>query len=239
MPYVTLQSHWRKDHKYYRLFGHFPLISLSDIVSINKRSLIPEIFSQCDVKHIMMLLIKTIMSVLDISTYNIARFVLTFKTTVIPYIIIMITTFHFKQLIWLFIDTFCFILTNQHFILFYTYQPTFQTERHHWPPITFPLYYTYQPTFHRERHPLTTNHIPCHNILVAPVIVRLREIYNQGFLLLCLPSPYHPDKTLYSMKIIKDFCFKSIHFYWLGNILIKFERAKKLINCKNNIIIFE
>jgi hypothetical protein len=80
---VTLQSHWRKDHKYYRLFGHFPLISLSDIVSINKRSLIPEIFGQCDVKHIMILLIKTIMSVLDISTYNIARFVLTFKTTVI------------------------------------------------------------------------------------------------------------------------------------------------------------
>jgi hypothetical protein len=144
MPYVTLQSHWRKDHKYYHLFGHFPLISLSDIVSINKRSLIPEIFGQCDVKHIMMLLIKTIMSVLDISTYNIARFVLTFKTTVIPYIIIMITTFHFKQLIWLFIDTFCFILTNQHFILFYTYQPT----------------------FHTERHPLITNHIP--SVLYLP-----------------------------------------------------------------------
>ena len=130
----------------------------------------------------------------------------------------MITTFHFKQLIWLFIDTFCFILTNQHFIQKDT----------HWSPITFPLYYTYQPTFHRERHPLTTNHIPCHNILVAPVIVRLQEIYNQGFLLLCLPSPYHPDKTLYSMKIIKDFCFKSIHFYWLGNIFNKVWKDKEI-----------
>jgi serine/threonine protein kinase len=51
------------------------------------------------------------------------------------------------------------------------------------------------------------------------VIVRLQEIYNQGFLLLCLPSPYHPDKTLYSMKIIKDFCFKSSDWWSVGVFL--------------------
>ena len=46
-----------------------PLISHSDIFSINKRTLILKIIGQGDVKHIMTLLVKIITSVLNVSTY--------------------------------------------------------------------------------------------------------------------------------------------------------------------------
>ena len=47
----------------------FPLILLWDIFSINGETLIPKIMGQCEVKHIMMLPIKTITSVLKVLTY--------------------------------------------------------------------------------------------------------------------------------------------------------------------------
>ena len=49
--------------------GAFPLISMSDNVSSIELTLILEIIVQCDVKHMMMLLIKTITSLLKVSTY--------------------------------------------------------------------------------------------------------------------------------------------------------------------------
>jgi len=45
------------------------LISSSDFVGINELTLILKIIGQCDVKHIMTLPIKTITSVLKVSTY--------------------------------------------------------------------------------------------------------------------------------------------------------------------------
>jgi len=44
-----------------------PLISLNDIISINKLILMLEIIGQCDVKHIMTLPIETKMSLLKVS----------------------------------------------------------------------------------------------------------------------------------------------------------------------------
>jgi hypothetical protein len=54
------------------VFGNLcisPLISLSDIVGINKLTLLLKMFTACYVKHSLMLQIKTIMSVLKVSTY--------------------------------------------------------------------------------------------------------------------------------------------------------------------------
>ena len=45
------------------------MISLNDIVRINDLTLILKIISQCDVKHIIMLPMETIMLVLKFSTY--------------------------------------------------------------------------------------------------------------------------------------------------------------------------
>ena len=47
----------------------FPLISTSDIFSINELTLILNIIGQCDVKHIMTFPIKTITLVVKVSTY--------------------------------------------------------------------------------------------------------------------------------------------------------------------------
>ena len=86
----------------------FPLISPSDIVSINKPTLILKNISLCDIKHIMTLPIKTITSVFKISTNIITSiaarsirlgvipvimFVSTFKTDIILYIIEKIKIF--------------------------------------------------------------------------------------------------------------------------------------------------
>ena len=49
--------------------GTFPLISMSDNVSSIELTLILEVIVQCDVKHIMMLLMKTMTSLLKVSTY--------------------------------------------------------------------------------------------------------------------------------------------------------------------------
>ena len=46
-----------------------PLISLSYIICFNKLTLMLKIISQCDIKHILMLQIKTITLVLKVSTY--------------------------------------------------------------------------------------------------------------------------------------------------------------------------
>jgi hypothetical protein len=46
----------------------FTLISLNDIVITSELTLTLKIIVQCDIKHIMMLPIKTIMSVLKVST---------------------------------------------------------------------------------------------------------------------------------------------------------------------------
>ena len=52
----------------YLLVNDFPLISSSDIFSINRRTMILKIIGSHDVKHIMRLLITTITSVLNVST---------------------------------------------------------------------------------------------------------------------------------------------------------------------------
>ena len=46
------------------------MITLGDIVSINEQILILKIISECDVKHIMMSQIKTILTVLKVSKYS-------------------------------------------------------------------------------------------------------------------------------------------------------------------------
>jgi hypothetical protein len=48
---------------------NFLLISHSDIVSIYKLNLMLKIIGQCDFKHIMMIPMKTMASVLKVSTY--------------------------------------------------------------------------------------------------------------------------------------------------------------------------
>ena len=58
----------------------FPMISQSDIVSINEWTLILKIISQHEIKHIMMLRIKTMTKGLDII---VIMSVSTFKTAVI------------------------------------------------------------------------------------------------------------------------------------------------------------
>ena len=80
----------------------FLLISQSDIVSIKELALVLEIISQCDFKHIMMmLLMRTITSDLNVLTYiitiirldmiQVIMSVSIFKTDVILYILLQKT----------------------------------------------------------------------------------------------------------------------------------------------------
>jgi hypothetical protein len=88
----------------HRVFGHisfdltkcldtFPLISPSDIVSINRLTLILKTISQCDVKHIMMLQIKTIMWVLEVSTYIIISIIARPIILTVILVIMSVSTF--------------------------------------------------------------------------------------------------------------------------------------------------
>ena len=56
-------------YKIYWIFDIFLLIALSDVVSINEMTLILEIIGWFEVKHIMMLPVKTMTLVLKVSTY--------------------------------------------------------------------------------------------------------------------------------------------------------------------------
>ena len=47
-------------YKFICNFDNLPLISLSDILNINKLTLIPKIIIQCDVKHIMTYILSLI-----------------------------------------------------------------------------------------------------------------------------------------------------------------------------------
>ena len=76
--------------------GHLLLISTSDIfTSIYQFTLLLNSIGQCDVKHIMMLQIKTIMSVLKVLTD-----IITTRLTVVLYI-----------------DTVCLDLQNERYII--------------------------------------------------------------------------------------------------------------------------
>ena len=84
----------RKQH-YLKFIGNLVTLPLVDIVSINIAVLVLKIIRQCDIKHIVTLLIKTT-SVLKVSSYIIptirlaARLAImsvsTFKTTIIQYL---------------------------------------------------------------------------------------------------------------------------------------------------------
>ena len=102
------------------------LISLNDIVSINKQILILTTIGKCDVNHIMMLPIKAIMWVLKVrqtfitgiasslrgqAVILVIKYVETFKTIVILYIYMCNHPWKYVNYLFMQIQIYCFTVT--------------------------------------------------------------------------------------------------------------------------------
>jgi hypothetical protein len=78
----------------YLLVNDFPLISSSDIFSINRLTMKLKIIGQYDFKHIMMLPIKAIASILKVSTYIITS--ISDRHIKLPGILVIMSALHSK-----------------------------------------------------------------------------------------------------------------------------------------------